>query len=171
VDNQIADRVTRWFDAYATPGDVFLPLVMVDSGNQISSGDVEFNAVYGAMIENSLDRETKAGMTVRTKRVDDILQFNVTLTNTSGETLSAANNATLTTLLYRQPNNSTGVPWVVRGTTTAIQILADGHTGSTSFEIDIRFLDMDRIHWLVIAEAQLDGSTTAYDTLQAVTGE
>lgn len=168
---QIAGRVNRWFDAYATPGDVYLPLVMIDSGNQISNGDEEFNAVYGAMIENSLDRDANAGMTVRTSQTGDILQFNVTVTNTSGETLSPANNATLTTVLYREFADSSLIPWVVTGTTTAIQSLADGQTGSYTVEIDITHIDMVRTHWLVIAEAQLDGSTTAYDTLQAVTGE
>ncbi len=48
VDAPLGGRLDRWFDAYATPGTVYLPLVMVDSGNQIDSGDT-LHQIYGDM--------------------------------------------------------------------------------------------------------------------------
>jgi hypothetical protein len=170
VDAALGGRRDRWFDSYDTPGTVYLPLVMVDSGNQIDSGDTDFSGVYSDMIDLALERPAAARMTVQGEFVGNLVRFEATLTNASGETLSAANRATLTALLYEQPANSTTVPLVVAAGTSAITTLDDGATGTTVFEVAAGALDPTRTRWVVIADYLPAGSTSAFDTLQAVVG-
>ncbi len=109
-------------------------------------------------------------MTVQSELVGNLLRFEVTLSNASGETLSAANGATLTALLYEDPISSAAIPLVVAAGTSAITTLADGATGTTVFEVAAGTLDPARTRWVVIADYLPAGSDSAYDTLQAVVG-
>jgi len=143
---------------------------MVDSGNQFDSGDTAFAQIYSTMIDRALDRPAAARMAVQVQRNDDLIRFDVTLTNASGETLSAANDATLTALIYEEPANSTDLPVVAAAGTAAITTLADGDTGSTSFEVAASLIDPARTRWVVIADYRPADSDSAYDTLQAVAG-
>lgn len=143
---------------------------MVDSGNEIDSGDTSFTQVYSNMIDRALDRPAAAQLTVQAQRIGDLVRFEVALTNASGETLSAANDATLTALLYEEPTSSSDVPIVVAAGTAAITTLADGDTGSTTFEVAASQLDPARTGWVVIADYRPASSDSAYDTLQAVAG-
>ena len=170
VDAPLGGRLDRWFDSYNTPGTVYLPLVMVDSGEQIDSGDTSFTQVYGDMLDTALTRPAGARMAVEATRIGSVLQFDVSITNTSGERLSAANHATLTALVYEEPATANAIPLVVRTGTTAITTLADGDTGSTTFEATVTGLNPSTTRWVVIADYLPAGSTTAYDTLQAVEG-
>jgi hypothetical protein len=170
VDAALGGRLDRWFDAYNTPGTVYLPLVMVDSGDQISNGDTSFSTVYGGMLDNALQRPATARMAVQTTQIGNLLRFEVSLTNASGETLSAANDATLTALLYQQPASASAIPVVAAAGATAVTTLADGETGAFTFEVATGSLDPDRIGWVVIADYLPSGSGSAYDTLQAVAG-
>jgi hypothetical protein len=93
----------------------------------------------------------------------------VQLGNTSGETLSAANDATLTALVWEEPTGSE-IPLVAAAGTTAITTLADGDTGEHSIELSVGGLSAARIRWVVIADHRPASSASAYDTLQAVKG-
>ncbi|MGD8441121.1 MAG: hypothetical protein PVG53_11330, partial [Holophagae bacterium] len=124
VDATLAGRLDLWFDAYALPGTVYLPLVMVDSGHQISNGSEEFQAVYSDMIDDALQRPTGADMAVDAERSGTLLRFDVRLVNRSGTTLSADNEATLTALIWREPADPTALPFVSAGGTAAITNLA-----------------------------------------------
>ena len=143
---------------------------MVDSGHDWSTGSVNYNNVYSDMVDTSLPRAPKAQMTVTSIREGNLLRFNARITNNSGATLSAANNATFTALVYEEPGNSSSVPLVRAAGTTAITTLVDGGTGDYSFEVVIGNLDPDRTRWVVIADYRPDTSESAYDTLQAVAG-
>jgi len=169
VDAPLGGRLDRWFDAYAAGGTVYLPLVMVDSGHQISTGPVDFAAVYRAMIEDSLARPATARMTVSGTRVDDLLRFVVRLTNDSGVTLSAANAAALTALVFEEPASIATVPRVVSAAVLPISTLADGESREFSFEAATD-IDPERTRWVVIADYRPLGSVDAFDTLQAVAG-
>lgn len=170
VDAPLAGRVIRWFDAYNTPGDVYLPLVMVDSGHQISNGDNLFEKIYGDMLDDALERPAAARMGVQTTRTGDLVRFDVSLTNISGETLSATNDATLTALLWAEPSPASSIPLVEAAGTAAITTLADGETGNYTFEVPAAGIDSSATRWVVIADYVPSDSTSAYDTLQAVTG-
>jgi hypothetical protein len=170
VDTPLAGRVARWFAAYNTPGSVYLPLVMIDSGNQISNGDEPFVVRYSAMIEDALDRQPAARMSVTSERTGDLTTFDVRLTNTSGETLSAANGARLTVLLFEDDGSTLEIPFVPAAATAPITTLADGETGEFTLEASAPTLDPDLTRWVVIADYLPAGSDGAYDTLQAVQG-
>jgi len=170
VDVPLGGRLDRWFDSYNTPGTVYLPLTMVDSGDEISHGDTFFAQIYGDMLDNSLERPAAARMAVQATRTGEILRFDVSLTNTSGETLSATNDATLTALLYQEPATANAIPVVMAAGTSAITTLADGETGTYTFEVATAGLNPGETRWVVIADYLPAGSTSAYDTLQAVMG-
>ncbi len=170
VDAPLGGRVDRWFDGYGVPGTVYLPLAMVDSGHDISTGSVNYVNVYSEMVDTSLDRAPKAQMTVASIREGNLLRFDARITNTSGATLSAANNATLTALIYLEPTNSSSVPLVTVAGTAPITTLADGATGDYSFEVVVGNLNPDRTRWVVIADYRPDTPESAFDTLQAVAG-
>lgn len=170
VDAPLAGRVDRWFDGYGLPGTVYLPLVMVDSGDRVSSGSENFIHVYSRMVDDSLRRPALAQMSVVGNRVGNLLEFSVRLTNTSGVTLSAANNATLTALIYEEPVNQSSVPLVTKADTSPITTLADGASGDYTFEVGVGNLDPARTRWVVIADYRPAGNGSPYDTLQAVSG-
>jgi len=170
VDSPLGGRVDRWFQGYGLPGTVYLPLGMVDSGHDISSGSVNYVSVYSDMVDTSLPRTPKARMTVTSVREGNLLRFNALITNTSGVTLSAANGATLTALIYQEPTNPSSVPLVTAAGTASITTLADGATGDYDFEVVVGNLDPERTRWVVIADYQPDASESAYDMLQAVMG-
>jgi len=170
VDAPLGGRVDRWFDGYGLPGTVYLPLAMTDSGHDISTGSVNYTSVYSGMVDTSLQRPPNAQMTVTSTREGSLLRFNARITNTSGATLSAANNATLTALIYLEPTNPSSVPVVSTAGTAPITTLADGETGDFRFEVVVGNLDPDRTRWVVIADYRPDPSESAHDTLQAVAG-
>ena len=170
VDAPLGGRVDRWFQGYGLPGDVFLPITMVDSGHDISSGEVNYVSVYSDMVDTSLSRMPKAQMTVTSVREGNLLRLDARITNTSGVTLSAANGATLTALIYQEPTNPSSVPLVTAAGTASITTLADGATGDYVFEVVVGNLDPERTRWVVIADYRPDTSESAYDTLQAVAG-
>jgi len=170
VDAPLGGRVDRWFQGYGLPGDVYLPITMVDSGHDISSGEVNYVSVYSDMVDTSLSRMPKAQMTVTSTRDGNLLHLDARITNTSGTTLSAANGATVTALIYQEPTNPSSVPLVRAAGTTAITTLVDGGTGDYGLEIVVGNLDPERTRWVVIADYRPDASDSAYDTLQAVAG-
>lgn len=143
---------------------------MVDSGNQFDSGDTFFTQVYGDMVDQALDRPATARMTVRSRQAGNLVSFDVTLTNSSGETLSAANDARVTALLYQEPANTSLIPVVTAAGTTAITTLEAGETATTTLEVGAAGMDPARIRWVVIADYLPEDSDGAYDTLQAVVG-
>ena len=169
VDTPLGGRLDRWFDAYAAGGTVYLPLAMVDSGHQISTGPVDFAAVYGAMIEDSRTRPALARMTVSGTHVGDLIRFEVRLGNDSGVTLSAANGAALTALIFEEPESLGTVPPVLSATVLPISTLADGDVREFSFEVATD-IEPEKTRWVVIADYRPPGSAGAFDTLQAVSG-
>lgn len=170
VDAPLAGRLDRWLEANTNPGTIYLPLVMTDSGHDISNGSEDFGAVYRQMINRSLNRSAAASMVVQTQRSGSVLRFDVRLTNRSGATLSAANDATVTALLWESPVDPNEVPVATIGRTAAIPTLTDGATGDVSLEVVVGGLDESRTRWVVIADYQPTGPANPYDTLQAVAG-
>jgi hypothetical protein len=170
VDQPIGNRLDRWFAGHGIPGTVYLPLVMVDSGDTVRSGSEDYDAAYRTMVDEAMDRPATARMTATGTLSGSLMRFDVQLTNTSGNTLSAANGATLVALLWGEPVSSSAVPIVGAAGSTPISTLADGATGTYVFEVPIGTLSPDRLRWVVLAEARPPDSTGAYDMLQAVAG-
>jgi hypothetical protein len=109
VDGPVdSSRKSRWWSAYSSGGSVSLPLIMVDSGNQISNGYVDHQTVYSNMIDTALTRPPGAAISAVVSRVGDSLHFDIDLTNLSGVTLSSANKATLYAIVY-DDNSTSGL--------------------------------------------------------------
>lgn len=109
-------------------------------------------------------------MTAEGTRNGDVLSFDIRLTNGSGVTLSATNDATLTALVYEEPTNSSAIPLVSAAATSPITTLDDGATASYTFEVAVDGLDTGRTRWVVIADYLPPDSDSAYKMLQAVEG-
>ena len=169
VDASLGERLDRWFLGYGSSVSVYLPVVMVDSGNRVSNGSEDFHAVYSLMVDISLQRPATVSMVVESERVGDDLHFNVRLTNSSGTSLGAANSATLTALVYEE-SMTTDVPVVAAAGTTPITTLADGATGEFTFEVAVGSANWDLVRWVVIADYQPIGADYPFDTLQAAMG-
>ena len=170
VDQPVGNRLDRWFAGYGLPGTVYLPLAMVDSGDTVRSGSEDYHTAYSAMVDEAMGRAPTGRMTATGALSGSLVRFDVQLTNTSGTTLSAANGAALTALLWDEPVGSSIVPVVGAAGSVSIPTLEDGETGSYSFEVPIGSVSPARLRWVVLAEAQPPGSTGAYDMLQAVAG-
>lgn len=170
VDAPLGNRLDRWFDSFNTGGDVYLPLVLTDSGHRISNGSEDFSHVYKGMIDDALLRSAEATMSAEGTRNGDILSFEVSLTNASGVTLSATNDATLTALVFEEPTDSSEVPLVAAAATSPITTLDNGGTATFTFEAAVAGLNASRTRWVVIADYLPPDSSSAYKTLQAVAG-
>jgi hypothetical protein len=170
VDAPLGDRLDRWFDSYNTAGDVYLPLVMIDSGHRISNGSEDFSHVYKGMVDDAFLRSAGAAMSVEGTLDGDVLSFEVELTNLSGTTFSAANDATLTALVWGEPAAAAAIPVVVAAATSPITTLDHGETGNFTFEVEVGGLEPDDTRWVVIADYVPPDSGRAYNTLQAVQG-
>jgi len=169
VDEPLGGRFDRWMLGYRGSDTIYLPLVMVDSGNRVSNGSEDFHAVYSFMVDTALVRPVTANMVVESERVGDDLHLAVRLTNWSGTTLGPANSATLTALVYEE-STTTAVPVIAAAGTTPITTLADGATGEFTFEVGVGSADWDLIRWVVIADYQPVGADYPFDTLQAAMG-
>lgn len=84
IDNYLLyDRVDRWI---AGGGDIYgsLPLVMIDSGHQISNGYEDFDTKYRAMVDTSLARDPQAEVVASGQRSSgNLLVFDVRVVNRS----------------------------------------------------------------------------------------
>jgi hypothetical protein len=168
VDNPAGNRVSRWWAAWGSGGSVYLPLIMVDSGNQISNGSVAFAQRYRAMVDAALQRPAAGRLEVHRERVGSSLRFEIALTNLSDATLSAANSATLHVIVYEEAHVGDTDRWVRAATFRSISNLPPGEAASFTVEIAPQgVVDWDKLHSVVLADYRPGGTTGAYDTLQA----
>jgi hypothetical protein len=170
VDDPVGNRRDRWFDGFRKPGDIYLPLVMVNSGHRVSNGNEDFESYYRFMVNDALQRPANASMAVQAVHVGNELDIDVTLTNHSGTALSSANAARINVLVWEDPTTVSEVPVVRRAGSVRITDLADGDSGDFSLEVGTGGIAANRLRWVVIADYQPYGSNAPFDTLQAVTG-
>ncbi len=170
VDDDIAGRRERWWLGYGAGGSVYLPLVMVDSGHQVTNGTEDFHTVYSSMVDTARQRPAAARMTVSTAHDGNVLHFDVELTNTSGTVLSSTNNAALTALVFGGPGNGPDGRRVVASASLPIENLADGDTRTFTLEVTADDISWNDIRWVVIADFQPDGPDSPFDALQAAHG-
>lgn len=168
VDATLGNRYGRWWAAYGG-GSVLLPLMMTESGHQLSNGSVDFASVYRNMIETELARAPLAELEAYSWRAGNTLRFSGRFTNRSGQSLStSANGFMLHGLVYEEarvihtgrivraaPYESNPAP------------LADGAT--VTFDItspELTGVDWSKLHALVLGDYR-PGGGNAYDSLQA----
>lgn len=168
MDAPIGNRFSR-FQAAFTGGPAYLPVVIVDSGHRISTGDVGvFATVYGRLVDAELIRPPQAEIEAYARQVGTRMRVYARLHNTSGTTLSAATNqAALHALVYEDARvGVTGrimraAPWL----DLASPLAPDGVTGATLNTDALSGVAWNALHTVVVAD-YTPVSGGAFDMLQ-----
>jgi hypothetical protein len=171
VDNPPDSRISRWWAGYGEGGFVSLPLTMVDSGRDVSNGffsiDSNYN-IYKGMVDTSLARSPKAELEATWKRSGNRVIFSVKVENLSGRTLSTSNDASVTGIVYEQSQIQYTGRFVRAVATASISSLANGATQTFDLQTsDLGAADWDKLHYIALVDYQPNGTSGAYDMLQA----
>jgi len=173
VDVPVGDRYSRFQAAYGT-GVAYLPLVIVDSGHQLMTGDrPDFRPVFQRMVELELVRPPSAEIEAYARTLGTKVRVYARLHNTSGVTLSAgANKAELHALVYEDARvGVTGritraAPWAA----IAIPVPPDGTLTATLDTIGLSGVNFNALHTVVAAD-YVPGPGSTYDMLQAAVAQ
>ncbi|MEJ2710031.1 MAG: hypothetical protein P8074_20635 [Anaerolineales bacterium] len=174
VDQAPMIRYSRWWFAYQGSGSVLLPLVMTDSGQQISNGYVDFYNVYKNMVEQELARPAQAEIEAYAWRVGDRVRFSIKLTNLSGIPLSyPSNRATVFGIVYEEAKVGLTNRFVREVAYQDIQSeLAPGSSAVFDLETsDLTGVDWGKLHFLALADYRPEESSELYDVLQAASAQ
>jgi uncharacterized repeat protein (TIGR01451 family) len=182
-NNDLGNRLTRWWAAYS-PGDPSdSPLSMVDSGNQVHSGyssDGQNYNDYKAMVDAALARPAQAEMQFTSQRVGNKVQFAVQFTNRSGKTLGPSSRAQIHAIVYEKhtpsdPGSDHITERIVRGAVAVDidPILYPGESRVFALETEdlTSVVNWARVRTLVLADYRPNNWTGPYDMLQAVRAE
>jgi hypothetical protein len=166
-------REGRWWHAHGS-GTVQLPLIMVDSGNQITNGSEDFYNKYKSMVDASLSRDAQAAIVASGERMGDTLHFDVQMTNQGSVTLGPSNYATVWAIVYEVFDTSGAGRLTKRfvhavASTSLSADIAPGGTGSYTLDTGtLSGVDWDNLRAIVLVDYLPSGLSGAYDMLQAV---
>jgi hypothetical protein len=170
VDSAPSNRSSRWWAAYTEGGSVYLPLVMLDSGIQISNGPVDFYNVYKPMVDAALARPAQAAITSYILRCGNKLRFFMRLTNHSGVSLlNSTNNAAVHAIVWEDTHVADTNRYVRASVSANItSVLADGTSATFVLETpELTGVDWDKLHAAALADYRPAGLIGPYDMLQA----
>jgi hypothetical protein len=167
VDDAPFERYYRWWDSYGG-NSAMLPLIMVNSGHQVSNGPLDYYNTYKAMIDTELQRPADAHIEAYFMRVGDHIRVYGSLTNLSGVTLWYTNSTSIGAIVYENAR----IHLTDRFVRTTVQLhpsnpLSPG--AMVTFTLDtpnLSGVDWNRLHTVVFADYRPIGSA-AYDMLQA----
>jgi len=170
VDLPKGKRLDRWWAAQTGSGTVYLPLVMVDSGHQSSSGSqADFKVAYRKLVDAEVARPPRAELEAYTRQVGARMRIYARLKNTAGTALSSAiNGATLHALVWE--NKHVGVtdrivraaPW----TAISQEVAPESEYSATLETADLAGVSWSSLHVVALADYR-PGGEPAYDMLQA----
>jgi Viral BACON domain len=174
VDYPMGKREDRWWAAYASGGTVYLPLVMVDSGHQISSGSkADFKAAYRTLVDAELTRPPQAQIEAYARQVGTKMRVYARVVNAAGQPLSTArNDATLYALIWEDARvGVTGrivraAPW----TGISPEVASGGEFTATLETANLTSVNWNALHAVVFADYR-PGTGSAYDMLQGALAE
>ncbi len=167
VDNPPSERYDRWWYAYGGSW-ATLPMIMADSGHQISNGPLDYYNTYKAMVDSELRRPAGARLEAYFRRVGDHVRVYGSLTNLSGVALSYANSASIGAMVYENAQ----IHLTDRFVRTTAQIYVDSPLlpgAVMTFTLDtpdLSGVDWNRLHTVVFAD-YLPSGAAAFDMLQA----
>jgi hypothetical protein len=168
VNPDFPTRSTRWWAAFGG-GSANTPLMMVDSGNQFTSGWLDdFYNTYKTMVDNSMVRLPQASLEAYAWRTGNKVSFYLQLQNLAGVALSPSNFATLHGIVYEDTEVGITSRYVRAAVSTGISNLAPGASATFTFETaDLVGVDWEKLHYLVLVDYIPADSLGAYDMLQA----
>jgi len=174
VDLSKGKRQDRWWAAYASSATVYLPLVMVDSGHQISNGSqADFKAAYRKLVDAELPRPPQAEIEAFARQVGARMRIYARLKNTAGTTLSSAGNgATLHALVWEDARVGVTGRFVRAAPWTAIsrEVAPEGEYTAMLETPDFAGVNWNSLHAVVLADYR-PGTGTAYDILQGAVAQ
>lgn len=168
VDDVPYSRISR-FLAHLGEDQPYLPMAMVDSGENIFNGYISgIKSAYQGMVDFSLQRPSKAALSATWTRVGDKVRFSVHLTNQSGTTLSSNNSATVHAIVYEENHIQYTNRFVRTAISTPTGTLANGASADyTLLTGDLSGVDWSKLHYIVLADYRPNPSGAKYDMLQA----
>jgi hypothetical protein len=171
VDAAPPSRSSLWWRAHGG-GTAALPLVMVDSGNQISSVYLNFYSVYKTIVDTALARPAAAEMRSYWWREDNHISAHVEVTNRSGVTLSPNNEALVHLIIYEDAKVHITSRFGHTAVAQSIATLEPNQNGAFKLETGelSGALNWDRLHAVALVDYHPVSSTGAHDMLQAVEG-
>ncbi len=169
VDASPTSRISRFYAA-VPGGTVSLPLVMVDSGNDVTAGvPPDYYTYYQSKVNTSLARPAKAEVNAFWERIGNQVQFTVYVKNLSGVTLSSSNVATVHAIVYEEARLQLTNRFVINAISTPINPgLADGDSRIATLQTgNLSGVDWDKLRFLAIVDYRPNGTSGKYDMLQA----
>ncbi len=148
-------------------------MVMVDSGHQVSNGDVDFHNVYSDMVDAELIRPPQAEIAAHFSRVGSHFTVEINLTNTAGFSLGYdINRATVHVVVYQQDDTLQSGHVTRRHSMAAtyqnMTSLANGDSAVYTLTTpDLSDVNWNRLHLLVLVDYRPGVTTGACDMLQA----
>lgn len=167
-DSFSSGRVDRWWAAYHGPSQVYLPLVMVGSGLEVSQGPVDYYNRYKAMLTAELARPPAASVKAWSQRVGTSLQVFVRATNLADAPLTPEHAAAFWVVVWEDNPIGLTQTWVrATGTRPLAGPLQPGDTTSATIDMaSLQGVDWQRLRALALLEHR-PTSGGAYDMLQA----
>jgi hypothetical protein len=168
VDKQ-GPRRSMWWTARGGASSATTPLIMVDSGFQITEGShADFRRKYKGMIDAALARAAQAEVHAYYERDGTAVRATVEVTNRSGETIGYDNNARVWMLVFEDKEVIHMKRFVRAEASVSIEDdLADGATGSYQVTIErVTGVNWDKTHVLVLVDYR-PRANGPYSLLQA----
>jgi hypothetical protein len=173
VYHPVGDRIGRWWAA-SGQSSAYLPLVMVDSGHQISSDwQSDFKAAYRPLVNAELARAPAAEIEAYTRRVGSRVRVYARMRNTSGTALSAAaNRAALHAVVWEDARAGVTKSIVRAAPNVGItpEVAEGGETTATLETGDLVGVGWQALHTVVLAD-WVPAPGKAFDMLQAAIAE
>ena len=143
---------------------------MVDSGQQISNGYVDFYNVYKSMVEAEVTRPAEAEIEAHAWREDNKVRFSIKVKNLGSDTLAyLTNSAMVHGIVYEDA--PVGVTNRIVREATFEKVYSDMTPGSSAtFSLetnDLIGVDWDNLHFLALVDYRPGGDTGLFDILQA----
>jgi hypothetical protein len=169
VDAPLGLRYSRWWAAYGSGGSVTLPIVMLDSGHQISSGYLSFYTVYKGLVDAELSRPAGADLWATGTRVGSHLRVTVRFRNQTGVTLSFANGATVHVLAYEDVHAGVTNTMVRAASYMSVSpAVAPGAAATFTLDTaDFAPTDWSNVHAVALLDYRPVDGQAAYDMAQA----
>jgi len=165
-DRFATGRVDRFWAA--RPSAMYLPLVMVGSGYRTSTGQVDYERAYRAILEAELARAPEAAVSAYWRKSGDAARVYVRVTNSRGSALTTAEAAAIWVIAWENGRIGVSDTWV-RGTAlrALTESLAPGATLAATVDTpSLVGADWERISTVAFLERR-PGGAGAYDMLQA----
>jgi hypothetical protein len=163
-------RLNVWLAAYGIGKTAYLPLIMIGSGFQISTGGVDFQPTYAAMIDAELSRPPKAWLSAFGRREGDRIRLSGRFINQAGVPLSsAADAASVNGMIYEENFSLAHHRWVraVVKSSLGQEIAPDASTVFSLLTPVLAGVNWALLHPLVFADYKPGGNVPAFDMLQA----